>query len=67
MDQVVAGVHRDHLAHRSWLPAKHLLRATVRLTGSAPPLAVYEAVIDAGGRELVTGTVSTYVTSGPDG
>lgn len=58
---------RDARLHTPWLPAGRPLRATVRLTGSAPPLAVYEAVIDAGGRELVTGTVSTYVMSGQDG
>jgi 3-hydroxymyristoyl/3-hydroxydecanoyl-(acyl carrier protein) dehydratase len=56
---------RDTRFHSPWLPVDQPLRATVRLSGSAPPLAIYEARIDTGdGRELVTGTVSTYVTSG---
>ncbi|HYG65391.1 MAG TPA: hypothetical protein VEL74_22610 [Thermoanaerobaculia bacterium] len=55
---------RDARFHTPWLPVDHPLRATVRLTGSAPPLAIYETRIDTGdGRELVTGTVSTYVTA----
>jgi 3-hydroxymyristoyl/3-hydroxydecanoyl-(acyl carrier protein) dehydratase len=56
---------RDVRFQTPWLPVDHPLRATVRLTGSAPPLAIYEVRVDTGDeQELVTGTVSTYVTAG---
>lgn len=53
---------RDARLHVAHLPADRPLRFAVRLAGSAPPLAVYEVVVEgAGGRELVRGTISTYL------
>jgi 3-hydroxymyristoyl/3-hydroxydecanoyl-(acyl carrier protein) dehydratase len=43
------------------LPVAHPLRAAVRLTGSAPPLSVYEATVELDGSPVVTGAISTYI------
>jgi len=44
------------------LPVERPFRLTVRLTGSAPPLSIYEAVIEGmGGAELLRGTISTFI------
>lgn len=41
-----------------WLPVETPLSVTVRLTGSAPPLSIYEVSLGDG---LVTGLVSTFI------
>lgn len=43
------------------LPAGRPFQVEARPAGSAPPLAVYEVRIEAGGEELLAGTVSTYL------
>lgn len=44
------------------LPVERPFRFTVRLTGSAPPLSVYEVAVEgAGGAELLRGAVSTFI------
>lgn len=48
----------------AWLPADQPLAVSVRLTGSAPPLSIYEVKVG-GEAELVTGLVSTYVAPTP--
>ncbi len=45
------------------LPVAHPLRATVRLTGSAPPLSIYDATVELDGSRVVTGTISTYIAA----
>jgi 3-hydroxyacyl-[acyl-carrier-protein] dehydratase len=46
------------------LPAELPFRITVRLSGSAPPLSIYEVTVEGeGGAELVRGTLSTYITA----
>lgn len=45
----------------AWLPADQPLAVSVKLTGSAPPLSIYEVRVG----ELVTGLVSTYVAPTP--
>jgi 3-hydroxyacyl-[acyl-carrier-protein] dehydratase len=50
--------------HTPWLPAELAFRITVRLSGSAPPLSIYEVTVEGGdGAELVRGTLSTYITA----
>jgi predicted hotdog family 3-hydroxylacyl-ACP dehydratase len=44
------------------LPAGRPFRVTARLQGSAPPLAVYEIAVGLPGREVVRGTISTFLT-----
>jgi predicted hotdog family 3-hydroxylacyl-ACP dehydratase len=47
------------------LPVERPFRFTVRLTGSAPPLSIYEVTVaGAGGAELLRGAISTYVLPG---
>lgn len=44
------------------LSADRPFRVALRLTGSAPPLSIYDAIVEAGpGIELARGTLSTYV------
>ncbi|HYU33351.1 MAG TPA: hypothetical protein VEW48_14435 [Thermoanaerobaculia bacterium] len=44
------------------LPVERPFRFVVRLTGSAPPLSIYEVVIEGtGGAELLRGTISTFI------
>ncbi len=44
------------------LPVEQPFRLTVRLTGSAPPLSIYEVTVEgAGGAELLRGSISTYI------
>jgi len=44
------------------LPVDRPFRLTVRLTGSAPPLSIYEVTVEgAGGAELLRGSISTYI------
>ena len=44
------------------LPVERPFRFAVRLTGSAPPLSIYEVTVKgAGGAELLRGSISTYV------
>jgi len=44
------------------LPVERPFRFAVRLTGSAPPLSIYEVTVEGtGGTELLRGTVSTYI------
>jgi 3-hydroxyacyl-[acyl-carrier-protein] dehydratase len=44
------------------LPVERPFRFAIRLTGSAPPLSIYEVTVEgAGGRELLRGTISTYI------
>lgn len=53
---------RDVRLPAPWLPVDRPLHFTVRRTGSAPPLSIYEAVVEgAGGQELACGTISTYL------
>ncbi len=53
---------RDARFPAPWLPVDRPLRFAVRRTGSAPPLSVYEVVVEgAGGQELARGTISTYL------
>lgn len=53
---------RDARLPAPWLLVDRPLRFTVRRTGSAPPLSIYEAVVEgAGGQELARGTISTYL------
>jgi 3-hydroxyacyl-[acyl-carrier-protein] dehydratase len=45
-----------------WLPAERPFRITVRLSGSAPPLSIYEVTGEGGeGVELARGTLSTFI------
>ena len=44
------------------LPVERPFRFAVRLTGSAPPLSIYEVTVEgAGGAELLRGAISTYI------
>jgi 3-hydroxymyristoyl/3-hydroxydecanoyl-(acyl carrier protein) dehydratase len=52
---------RDARCRAPFLPPERPLRVAVRLTGSAPPLAVYEATVGAGDEEWVVGTISTFL------
>jgi 3-hydroxymyristoyl/3-hydroxydecanoyl-(acyl carrier protein) dehydratase len=46
-----------------WLPAERPFRIAVRLSGSAPPLSIYEVTVEGGGGvELARGTLSTFIT-----
>jgi 3-hydroxyacyl-[acyl-carrier-protein] dehydratase len=62
---------REARLHRGWIPAERELRVTVRLEGSVPPLSVYAVsvelveLVELGGREVLTGTLSTWVDPGP--
>jgi 3-hydroxyacyl-[acyl-carrier-protein] dehydratase len=48
-----------------FLPAGRPFRFTVRLTGSAPPLSIYEVAVEGtGGGELLRGAISTYIPPG---
>lgn len=48
----------------SSLPAGRPFPFTVRLSGSAPPLSIYEVAVEReGGGELLRGTVNTYLTA----
>jgi 3-hydroxymyristoyl/3-hydroxydecanoyl-(acyl carrier protein) dehydratase len=48
---------RNARLHTPWLPAEQPFRVTVRLTGSAPPLSMYEVAVD----EILHGSISTYL------
>ena len=53
---------RDARLSAPWLPVDRPLRFTVRRTGSAPPLSIYDVVVEgAAGQELARGTISTYL------
>jgi 3-hydroxyacyl-[acyl-carrier-protein] dehydratase len=55
---------RNARFHTPWLPAELAFRVTVRLSGSAPPLSIYEVTVVGGdGAELIRGTLSTYITA----
>jgi 3-hydroxymyristoyl/3-hydroxydecanoyl-(acyl carrier protein) dehydratase len=56
---------REARLHRGWIPAECELRVTVRLEGSVPPLAVYAVAVELAGREVLTGTISTWLDPGP--
>lgn len=44
------------------LPVERPFRFAIRLTGSAPPLSIYEVTVEGiGGRELLRGSISTYI------
>lgn len=44
------------------LPVERPFRFSVRLTGSAPPLSIYEAVVEgAGGAGILRGAISTFI------
>ncbi len=44
------------------LPVERPFQFAVRLTGSAPPLSVYEVTVEGtGGAELLRGAISTYI------
>ena len=44
------------------LPVERPFRFAVRLTGSAPPLSIYEVTVEgAGGAELLRGAISTFI------
>lgn len=45
------------------LPVGEPLEVTVGLAGSAPPLSVYEILVERGGRRLVEGTISTWIAA----
>jgi predicted hotdog family 3-hydroxylacyl-ACP dehydratase len=45
----------------AYLPPGRPLRVTARRQGSAPPLSVYEIAVAEGSREVVTGTISTFL------
>jgi 3-hydroxyacyl-[acyl-carrier-protein] dehydratase len=45
-----------------FLPVERPFRFSVRLSGSAPPLSIYEVTVEgAGGAELLRGSISTYL------
>ncbi|HKI01933.1 MAG TPA: hypothetical protein VKK31_08140 [Thermoanaerobaculia bacterium] len=46
------------------LPTGRPLRAAARLQGGAFPLSIYEIALGEPGREMVTGTISTFLTRG---
>jgi len=53
---------RNVKCHTAWLPAERPFRVTVRLSGSAAPLSIYEVSVEGeGGAALVQGTISTYI------
>lgn len=53
---------RDARCHTPWLLAEQPFRVTVRLSGSAAPLSIYEVSVEGeGGTALVQGTISTYI------
>ena len=53
---------RNARCHTPWLPAERPFRITVRLSGSAAPLSIYEVSVEGeGGVALVQGTISTYI------
>jgi len=53
---------RGARCHAAFLPVDRSFRLAVRLTGSAPPLSIYEVTVEgAGGAELLRGTISTYI------
>ena len=52
---------RDAVFHRSTLPAGWPLRVTVRPSGHAAPLAVYDAAVEIDGSPALTATLSTYL------
>lgn len=56
---------RDAAFHAADLAAGWPLRVTVRATGSAPPLAVYEATVEVDGELAMTATLSTYLAPDP--
>ncbi len=53
---------RNARCHTPWLLAERPFRITVRLSGSAAPLSIYEVSVEGeGGTALVQGTISTYI------
>jgi 3-hydroxyacyl-[acyl-carrier-protein] dehydratase len=44
-----------------YLPVGQALQVIARRQGNAPPLSVYEIAVAAGNREVVTGTISTFL------
>jgi hypothetical protein len=45
------------------LPTGQIFRVAARLQGRAFPLSIYEIALGEPGRETVTGTISTYLTT----
>ncbi len=60
----LVGVREARLAANA-IPVGAELHATVRLEGSAPPLAIYAVRVVGDGVEYLAGTVSTYAPGGP--
>jgi len=53
---------RNARCHTPTLPVERPFRVTVRLSGSAAPLSIYEVSVEGdGGTALVQGTISTYI------
>jgi len=53
---------RNARCHTPRLPVERPFRVTVRLSGSAAPLSIYEVSVEGdGGTALVQGTISTYI------
>src|SRR6185436_9407878 len=50
---------------RADVPADTPVGVTARLTGSAPPLAMYEIAVTLAGVEVLRATLSTYLTDEP--
>ena len=53
---------RELVLKRSEFPADARLRGTIRLAGSAPPLTIYDVEVSCREGELLTGSLSTWVT-----
>jgi predicted hotdog family 3-hydroxylacyl-ACP dehydratase len=55
---------RHARCHTPWLPAERPLRMTVRLSGRAAALSIYEVSLEGeDSAVLVQGTISTYITA----
>lgn len=55
---------RNARCHTPWLPAECPFRMTIRLSGSAASLSIYEvSLAGEDGAALVQGTISTYITA----
>ena len=59
----LVGVRRARFA-ASLLPAGRPLRVAARLHGGAFPLSIYDIAVGEPGREILTGTISTFITRG---
>jgi predicted hotdog family 3-hydroxylacyl-ACP dehydratase len=61
----LAGIRQAHFAV-PLLTAGRLLRVTARLQASALPLSIYEVAVGDPGREVVTGSISTFIAGSQD-